>query len=300
MGDVFVKADQQSEKALTLLNKAEALFPNTYVPTELWLNGLTTYRGVVVPIEQVSYKFLMDYYQRAFLQAYIKLFSNLWKDKSALTSEFSFRLILEMGVENSFLVYGKSIEEKDRKLYFTVQLLADYVSIETGMSSFFYNWFTKLYDENKLLLEDLLNIKDREILSDLRANIGHYENVNSYRKDVEEARKLVQRVKGRLLDKYTQKGMYISNDNVKGMKSGEAHTLHGNIFLLSNRLSEKSKTNHLFRLYSYLLLPTTFLLRRLGDYPGNTEFLAEVNKFLVEYNIFGSELSTAWKSAGEQ
>lgn len=296
MEEIFSKADHQADKALNLLNKADSIFTNTYVPTALWTNGMTTYKGVVVPIEQVSYKFLVDYYQRVFLQAYIALFSNLWKDKSALTSEFGFRVILEMGVENSFLVYEKTIEKNDRKLYFTVQLLADYASIETSMSGFFYNWFNKLFDENKLLLKENLKEKDLEILNNLRTKIGHFDNKTSYRKSVEEARKLVQRTKNRFLDKYTQKGTYIPNENVKGMKSGEAHTLHGNVFLLSDRLSDKSTLNHKFRLYSYLLLPTTFILGRLGEFHNNSTFSGEVADFLDEYNTFGKEISSAWAS----
>ena len=295
--EIFTKADEQANKALSLMKKGEDLFPNTYVPTDLLVKGLTFYKGVVVPLEAVSYKYLVDYYQKCFLQAYITLFTRLWEEKSSLTNEFAFRVILEMGIENSFLVYGRGIEDEDRKLYFTVLLLADYGSIDTGMKSMYYNWFNRLFIENEKLLKERLTEKDLLSLVNLRAQLANCVDRTKYRKAVEYVRILVNKTKSQLLDKYAQKGVYVANENIKGMKSGEAHTLHGNIFLLIERLSKKSEINHLFRLYSYLLLPTTFLLRRLSEYHENRGYTAEVTQFLDDYNIFGREISSAWASS---
>lgn len=295
--EIFTKADEQANKALSLMKKGEDLFPNTYVPTDLLVKGLTFYKGVVVPLEAVSYKYLVDYYQKCFLQAYITLFTRLWEEKSSLTNEFAFRVILEMGIENSFLVYGRGIEDEDRKLYFTVLLLADYGSIDTGMKSMYYNWFNRLFIENEKLLKERLTEKDLLSLVNLRAQLANCVDRTKYRKAVEYVRILVNKTKSQLLDKYAQKGVYVANENIKGMKSGEAHTLHGNIFLLIERLSKKSEINHLFRLYSYLLLPTAFLLRRLSEYHENRGYTAEVTQFLDDYNIFGREISSAWASS---
>lgn len=296
MQAILKKADEQIKRAILLLNKGAELLPNSSVPAILLNQGFTQYKGVIVPLESVSHKYLFEYYEKTFLLAYITLLMRLWEEKSALTNEFAFRVLLEMGIENSFLIYDKRVEENDKKIYLLILLLADYSSIETSMKSVFYKWFEKLLCENKAFLQEKLTEKDWKKIIMLEEVVEDPTDKIKYRQTITKVRRLINDVKSRLLQKYSQSGIYIENENIKGMKSGESHTLHGNVFLLINRLNKKSGKNHLFRVCSYILIPCISVLKRLSEYHGNEKYTKEVNQFLSDYNTFGKEISLAWAS----
>lgn len=294
--DIFIKADERYAEALKLLKKGFELFPKTYVPKSLLKVGYTTYRGIIRPLNEVSHRILLDFYQKTFLHSFILLFESLWNERASRTSEFAFRTLFEMGVEDSFLVFSSDVSQSDRRLYTIILLLADYASIETSMSSFFYKWFENLYKEYEDFLVKKLTDKEYRIILKLKKSLNHTNEKDEFRKAVKGTRQLFGNVKNKLLQKYTKKGSFGVNENYKGMKSGESHTLHGNVFLISNRLSITSQQNHLFRVYAYLFIACNPLLQQLSQYLKNSEYKKEVDQFLHDHSIFSQELSQAWQT----
>ena len=297
MTDIFYEADKEVKDFLTLLNEGQKLFPSAYTPTSLYKKGYVQYNGIVVPIEEVSYKFLFDYYQNAFLKAYIALFERLWEEKTALTNEFALRVILEMGIENSFLIFDKRVENDDKNLYLIISLLADYSSIETSMKDYFYGWFNKLFSKKEEFIKNNLSQKEFKIIKDLESVVNNSSDQIKYRDAIKKARMLLNTVKFRILNKYTLKGIYSETENYKGIKSGESHTLHGNIFLIINRLSDKSRQNHQFRVYAYLFISGIEILKRLSHFHDNKSYEEKVTSFISKHASFKIKLVEAWKSS---
>jgi len=297
MNNLFIEADKEIKKFLVLIKEGQDLFPTTYVSADLLKKGFVQYNGVIVPLDKVSYKFLFDYYHKAFLSAYITFFERLWEERNSLTNEFALRAILEMGIENSFIIFDRRVENNDKKLYLTILLLTDYSSIETSMKSLFYGWFNRLLNENEEFLHTNISPKEWKIISDLKDVVKDSFDKIKYRKAIKKARSLLSNVKYKILEKYTKKNIYIETENYKGIKSGESHTLHGNIFLIIHRLNQKSQENHLFRVYSYLFISGIEMLKRLSDFHNDKFYKEEALNFIDNHSKFKIKLIEAWKSS---
>lgn len=166
--DIFEEANTQAGKLLSLLKEGNGLLPKRIVPHDLLRQGFTLYRGIVAPIKSVSHKYLFDDFEVPFLEAYIALFDKLIVENSSVLNEFSFRTLLEMGSEDSFIVLDKRVGKDDKKIFVLVSLLADYSSIETSMRSVFNAWLTKLFDEHKKFIEQALSERDFNSLKELK------------------------------------------------------------------------------------------------------------------------------------
>lgn len=206
MDSIFGVATTQAEKLLSLLKEGNGLLPKQIVPRNLLKQGFTLYKGIVAPIKSVSHKYLFDDFEAPFLEAYIALFEKLIEEKSSALNEFSFRTLLEMGSEDSFIILDKRVEKDDKKIFILVSLLADYSSIETSMRSVFNDWLTKLFGEHEEFIKRMLPDKDFTSLKELKDLLNNT-NVNLDRFTVllKEARELRNKVKANIMNKYKQK-----------------------------------------------------------------------------------------------
>jgi len=80
------------------------------------------------------------------------------------------------------------------------------------------------------------------------------------------------------------------------MKSGESHTLHGNVFLIAFRMKQQSLDNHLFRVHAYLTIAGNEVLKRLGKYLNNSTFLKKVEEYEKENQKFRKDFNVAWEA----
>lgn len=302
MESIFNEAKTQAEKLLSLLKEGNGLLPKRIVPRNLLRQGFTVYKGIVAPIKAVSHKYLFDDFEAPFLIAYIALFEKLIDENSSVLNEFSFRTLLEMGSEDSFIILDKRVEKNDKKIFILVSLLADYSSIETSMRTMFNDWLTKLFDEHEHFIEQMLPEKDLLFLKELKDLL----NQNSIDLDrftvlLKEARELRNKVKANILNKYKQKRVFSLNDMYKRIKSGESHMLHGNAFLILNRLNQQSEENHLFRVFAYLTISGTDMLNHLSGFLDNKSYSQKVDEFNKEHSDFKKRFKIAWeKSNGKK
>lgn len=298
MENIFKEAEIQAEKLLYLLKDGNELFPKRIVPIDLLKQGFTVYRGVVTPIKSVSHKYLFDDFEAPFIEAYIALFEKLIEEKDSATNEFSFRTLLEMGSEDSFIILDKRVEKDDKKIFILVSLLADYSSIETSMRSIFNAWLTKLFNEHKEFIKQALPEKAFTLLKELKDLLGNSSIVlDRFTVLLKDVRELRNKVKANILNKYKQKKIFALNDMYKRMKSGESHMLHGNAFLIINRMNQQSEENHLFRVFAYLAISGTDMLNRLSGFLGNKNYSQKVNEFNKKHSDFKLKFRIAWEKS---
>ena len=298
MDNIFEEAEIQAEKLLSVLKEGNGLLPKRMVPRNLLRQGLTVYKGIVAPIKSVSHKYLFDDFEAPFLEAYIALFEKLIEQNSSVLNEFSFRTLLEMGSEDSFIILDKRVEKDDKKIFILVSLLADYSSIETIMRSVFNDWLTKLFDEHEEFIKKMRPEKDFTSLKELKDLLNNTSiDLDRFTILLKEARELRNKVKANILNKYKQKKVFALNDMYKRMKSGESHMLHGNAFLIINRMNQQSDENHLFRVFAYLTISGIDMLNHLSVFLGNKGYSQKVDEFNNEHNDFKKRFKTAWENS---
>lgn len=291
---IFQESQEQAEKLLTLLSEGFTLFPKKLVPKELIRKEYTYYKGFIAPIPSVSHRYLYDDYEAPFLDAYISLFKKILEERESFTNEFAFRTFLEMGVENSFIIFDQKVSKDDKKLYILTSLLADYASIDTSMRGMFKNWFNKLYNENRLFLAKKL-AKEIKILDNLKIIFDKNElDLEKYASILKQAREMNNKIKARILRSYKEKKVLNFSQGYKRMKSGEAHTLHGNVFLIFYRMRQQPE-NHLFRLYAYLTISGNDLLDRLKKYLDKTPYSKKVAEYMKNNADFRIKFKKEWE-----
>lgn len=296
--DIFEEAKIQAEQLLSLLKEGNGLLPKRIVPLNLLRQGFTLYGGIVTPIKSVSHKYLYDDFEAPFLEGYIALFGKLIEEKSSLLNEFSFRTLLEMGSEDSFIILDKRVEKDDKKIFILVSLLTDYSSIETSMRNVFNDWLTKLFDEHQEFLRQRLPEKDFNSLKELKDLLNNTSvDLERFTVLLKEARELRNKVKSNILNKYRQKKVFELNDMYKRMKSGESHMLHGNAFLIIHRTNQQSNENHLFRVFAYLVISGTDMLNHLSDFLDNKVYSQKVETFHKEHENFKKRFKIAWEKS---
>lgn len=293
--EALKKSDKFVEKLLQLLVEAKSLFPTVKVPLALLRQGLTEYKGVIVPLKNVSHRYLYDFYDGNFIDTYIKLFQKIYEEKASCSTEFAFRTLLEMGVEESFILYDSRIDDDEKNTYTLLKTLVDYFSIETGMRALFSGWYKQLFEENKAKIETSLPAGDYSVMTNIFSRLdGPFDE--EFTKALVDGRQLCNTIKARVLNKYSQKKIFVLTEGYKRIKSGEAHTLHGNIFLLNYRLTQQSEQNHLFRVYAHLTISGNDMLKRLSDYLGNQSFTDKVSSHLSQFDGFKTKFNEAWQS----
>lgn len=298
MDNIFDEAKTQAEKLLSLLKEGNGLLPKKIVPRNLLEQGFTLYRGIVAPIKSVSHKYLFDDFEAPFLEAYIALFEKLIEEKSSVLNEFSFRTLLEMGSEDSFIILDKKVEKDDKKVFILVSLLADYSSIETSMRSIFNDWLTKLFDEHEQFIEQILPEKAYKTLKELKDLLNNSSiYLERFTVLLKEVRELRNKVKAKILNQYKQKNVFALNDMYKRMKSGEAHMLHGNAFLIIHRMNKQSNENHLFRVFAYLGISGTDMLNRLSGFLDDKSYSQKIDVFNNDHEEFKQRFKIAWEKS---
>lgn len=283
---IFQEADEQVKLIQEILDLASKYFPNTYTPTVLFLQGLTVYHDVVVPIESISHKMIFESFDKTFFDAFKSLFNKVYKEKESFTSEFAFRTTIDLGVENSFLLYDPRVEKNDKDRFILFSLMADYYSFKNKTDFQFQNEFNKfikdygnlLTEKEKLNLEGLLEYKD--------------ENEHSH--NVKNIRMISGSIRDSLINKYVQKKIFNKGLNLVMLNSGLSHTLHGNVFLVDNMLKETSYQNHLFRVYANLFITGMEFLKNFCGLANDIEFTKVVNSFIFHNNEFRKKFDEAW------
>lgn len=297
MEKIFIDAKSILEEMLILLRKGRDLLPQKRVPIELLKQGFTNYKGVITPTKTVSHRYLFDDFETPFLEAYIALFRKLLEEHVNISNEFAFRTLLEMGCEDSFIIFDKIVENDDKKLFILILLLADYSSIETNERALFNGWLIKLFQENIVFLKSRISKSDFNSLIEFK-NLLHEQTIPLVRYTIllKIARQLVSKVKSVILNKYAQKKIFGLSDTYKRMKSGESHMLHGNAFLILDRMSNQPVENHEFRVFAYLTIAGTDILNRLSGFLNDGRFTEKTDCFMKKLNDFKPKFNSEWET----
>ncbi|MBI5151860.1 MAG: hypothetical protein HZA34_04880 [Candidatus Pacebacteria bacterium] len=297
--ELFREADKKIKAMIGALEDLMKLLPSAKkVSRSLIESGFTEYKGVVVPLESVSHRYLFDYYETIFLQSFILLLSTMYTERESRLSEFPCRLLLEMGVEESFILFDQSVTPDERKKYILIKILADYSSIETSMQSIFNKWFTKLLKDEQSFIDQQFKEKEKKLLNSLQGVINKSKE-DEYTRLLINVRQLCMKTKSSIVSSHVKKGHISITTGFKRMKSGEAHTIHGNVFLLLNRLQQQSRDNHLFRLYMYVLFAGQETIMRLIEHISDPKVNKKFEPVLAELTSFKSSMAPAWAASSK-
>lgn len=291
--DIFAVADTKVTTLLQMLENAKKYFPTIRVPKTLLEKGFTIYKGIIVPLDSVSHRYLFDFYDSNFWNAYTLLCRTVYEEREAKLSEFTFRALIEMGIDECFILFHQVIDSIEKRKYILLKTLVDYSSIETGQQDMFNKWFTDLMREEKDFIDQHFTDKQKLVLKSLGENLNKSPE-EGYTRALISTRKLCMQIKEEIITKHKKVGDSKFSNAYQRMKSGEAHTMHGNIFLLPHRLKEQSKETHLFRVYTYLFYSGIEALTGVISFLKNDEFTRETTKVLNDLNNFKVIFSQAW------
>lgn len=291
--EIFELADEEVSLLLRILKRAIATFQSTYVSTDLILNGFTSHKGIIVPIEEVEHKFLFDYYEKTFLETITEFLEKMWEEKGSQTNIFAFRVLLEMSVEDSFLIFNNGVNKDDKELLLLLNLLSDYASFNTPLRQRFYSWFEKLFVEYENLLKNNLSPKDYKEIEKLRHALLSGKLTPVMIKNI---RRIISPTKGKILDKARTAKLFQTTDNYVGLSSGWSHALHGNVLLIKNSLADKSKLNHELRVYAHIFIAGISVLDQVVPYHANRELTDLFRDFKLQHSEFSVLFKKAWEN----
>ncbi len=291
--DIFQEAEQKTSQLLTALNNVQGYFLTPKVPKSLLNAGLTYYKGVVVPLNLVSHRYIFEYYEIGFWDTFVALCEKVYEEREAVLSEFAFRTLLEMGIDESFILFDPFVEATDKKKYILLKILTDYGSIETSMQSFFNQWFNRLIIDHRTFINQHFSEKQKALIKSFEDALNNKQE-DIFTKTLISTRRLCMRMKDQIISKHEKAGHIIISNSLKRMKSGEAHTIHGNIFLLPHRLNKQPKENHLFRVFMYLFYSGIEALTRVVPFLKNEELAKKTDPILNELRGFKTKLASEW------
>lgn len=292
--DIFTQADTRTVRLLQVLENAQKYFPTVMVPRTLLKSGFTTYKGLVVPLKSVSHRYLFDFYDSGFWSTFILLCKTVYEERETKLSEFTFRALIEMGIDECFILFDQFVDSTGKRKYVLLKTLVDYSSIETSLQPLFNQWFQNLMKEEKTFIEQNFTEKQQAIVRSLGDNINKSQE-KEYTQALISVRRLCMQTKDQIITKHEQAGHIRISNSYRRMKSGEAHTIHGNIFLLPHRLKQQTRENHLFRVYTYLFFSGIEALTRVVNFLKNNELNKEANAILEDLNKFKIVFSTSWE-----
>lgn len=290
--EIFKLADEEVSLLLRILKRAIAIFPNAYVSTDLILNGFTLHKGIVLPIEEVEHKFLFNYYEKTFLETITEFLEKMWEEKDSQTNIFAFRVLLEMSVEDSFLIFNNGVNKDDKELLLLLNLLSDYASFNTPLKDKFYSWFEKLFVEYENTLKNNLSPKDYKNIEKLRLALLLGKPTPVMIKNI---RRMISPIKGKILDKARTAKLFQTTDNYVGLSSGWSHALHGNVLLIKDSLADKSKLNHKLRVYAHIFIAGISVLDQVVPYHANSELANLYKDFKSQHSEFSILFKKSWE-----
>lgn len=283
---IFKEADEEIKLLQEIFDLASKYIPNTYTPTKLFLSGLTIYNNAVVPISSVSHSLILETFDRTFFNAFVSLFNKIYEERKSFATEFAFRTTIDLGVENSFLMFDSRVDKKDKKRLILFSLMADFYDFKDKKGYMFQNEFDKLLRDYKHLLTN----KEETNLSELL----NYKNLTEHSHNVKTIRKMYGEIKDSLINKYVQKKIFNKSLNIMMLNSGLSHTLHGNVFLIGDMLGDDSKKNHLFRVYGNLFITGIEFIKNFCGLANDNEFTKVVDSFIIHNNEFKKKFNEAW------
>jgi len=285
--NIFGASETKILMLLKTLDDANKYFPTILVPKPPFKTKHYLF--------QISHRDLLDYYDVNFWSTYTLLFRIVYEERVAKLSEFAFRALIEMGIEECFILYDSSVDSNDKKKYLLIKILVDYSSIETDQQPLFNDWFNRLIKEETDFIEQQFTCNQKGVLQDLSKNVQKF-RVAEFTKALIATRRLSMQIKESIINNHKKTGdLKLSNEYLR-MKSGESHTIHGNIFLISHRLEQQSREIHLFRLYNYLFLSGIEALKRVMFFLKSEEFTKEVMEVLSDLEVFKVTLIKEWEN----
>ncbi len=195
-------------------------------------------------------------YRKTFILGYIKLYKAIVSEPNIFVKEFMMRTIVEMGEEDSFILFNPQVSVSDRRLFIVYNLLVDYEYLEEAIKKDFIQWFNSLFISSKHIFS---HFQYRAIL-EYGKIVQTHSRPDRYQKMIKQLRKLIDKKRNEIIQKEQTK----HNDHVLiNEKINEySHLLHGNPFLILNKNEKKEDLT----INNILDMVTEYVLANLISY----------------------------------
>lgn len=211
---------------------------------------------------------LFIYYQKVFIQAFLRLYHDIYDNKNNKFIQFSFRTLIEMGMEDSFILFNKRVPEKDRRNYILLTLLTDY-ALTSQKDSSFEQWFDSVFNTNMNMLTPVQVFQMRQYIRKLKTK----KIDDNYMKMLRSVRRLIFKKKNEIIDRHKIKDHF--DIDVDVILSSHSHILHGNPFLINRLLKNNHIEHEQLTLFCLTISGLTFL-KNISQSVQNASFIAAV------------------------
>ena len=160
--EVFNSADKIIRRIVNLLNKLSREMHKKGLPPQRISDlqqGLVFNGKVYIPLESIEHRILLDGYETIFVDTFISLFKQIYKERRYLLTQFSLRTLAEMGFPRCQILFSKVLSQEERARFKLLIMLADYGFLALDKK-------TNIITFNKLLAEDgdLLSENQKELM----------------------------------------------------------------------------------------------------------------------------------------
>lgn len=251
--------------------------------------GIVYTGGVYLRLDSIEHRILFDGYETIFIDQYLLMYKEVYKNRNNIITQFSLRTLAEMGFIRCQLLFCNELTKEEQEKYKLLLLLSDYGAMAFNNHRY-RTMYIKLFEENKELLTEKQIILLNEYIESAVANDSEL-HIRLTRR----TRKLVDSVQDELFKKTTILPLF-NPTNVNAFFSSFSHILHGNVFLLLDILRKERPTQHKLRVYWVLLLTGVNVLNRISSYTGDKEMNKKILKLNKDFEIVAIQVKSYWSS----
>lgn len=290
--EVFHLSNKIIRRIINLLNNLSTELHKKGLPPQRISDlqqGLVYNGKVYVPLSSIEHRILLAGYKTIFLDTFISLFQNIYKNRTRLLTQFSLRTLAEMGFPRCQILFSKVLSKEEIERYKLLIMLSDYGFIALNNQNNM-DTFDKLLEEDG----DLLSEKQKETMN-LLINSAKESNTELHKVFTKRARKIIDSTQDQLFRKTPILPIFRAG-NIEALFSGFSHILHGNILLISDILTNKRPNQHKLRVYWFLLLTGINMTNHIALFLEDSRIQKKVEKFNKDFDEVALIVKNYWST----
>ena len=291
--ELFNKTEEIIVAIISAIDDISTNFSNKSPYQKQQLNDIKmglvrTRSSLYVPLTSVSHRILFEEYSLVFIKSFLSFYKNLFSNINNVFIEFSFRTLIESGIEIAQILFSNEIEKEERGEFILSLILIDYAILAPRHPSF-------LRDLKNLFKEEsgLLNEKEKDIFNEILESIES-EDKNRLDKAVEKALRENNVLQKKLLLK-TKTADFLNIKKIYYLYSWYSHLLHGNVFLTNNLFEETDNPyQHKLRSHYILLFTGCSFLYQVQNQVTKEDTKSKINQIIEDFKNIEPDIKNFW------
>ena len=240
--------------------------------------------GIYVPSKSAEPSILFESYEVLLIKAFRLLLSACAKNSNSQTISFTFRTIMELGLNRANAIFSTSISVDEKTKIKLLSVLSDYAFMNSTWGK---DWFIKLYDSEK----KIFSAKEK---SQIEAMVGYPKITQD---GIYELRRYCASKISSANNLALKSGKTISQDSLKAIYGAYSHMMHGNVFQIETALNPDNKTRAKIHLRLFTISAGFNFAQRVAEHLAEPKLTARITTLERElapvWNELGKELQTA-------